>query len=157
MALLTVGQFVASRNGKQVDMDGGFPKVNPYQCWDLGEDYARNVLGIPANPYALPTGDGTAYSSFNEFDNLPKLQAHFTKVVRSHRLIKLTPKYGDLVFWSRLNPGSEGAGHVDICLANGSSHNFTGFDQNWRGPYAYREVHNYDYVVGFLRPKQQPK
>mgnify|MGYP001558528093 CR=1 FL=1 len=148
---LTLGQFVAKYNGKAVDID----KTYGPQCWDLAEAYCREVLGIKDKPFALATGNGTAYGTFNIFPNPnPK---NFTKVVRNHGLIKFRPKFGDLVVWHSRLPGSGGAGHVDICLANGASRNFTGFDQNWRGKYSYREAHNYDWVVGYLRPKKVVK
>jgi hypothetical protein len=153
MALLTVGQFVQKYNGKAVDIDKSYGP----QCWDLAEAYCREVLGIKDKPFALATGNGTAYGTFNIFPNPnPK---NFTKVIRSRvgGLIKATPRFGDLVVWTNKLPGSGGAGHVAICLANGSSRAFTSFDQNWIPKKSFRIAHNYDYVIGYLRPKKVVK
>lgn len=151
---MTIEQFVKKYNGKSVDVDG-FPKGAKFQCWDLAEAYCREVLGI--KPTALATGDGTAYGTFNIFANPnPK---NFTKVIRSRAggLIKVAPRFGDLVVWTNKLPGSGNSGHIAICLANGGGRAFTSFDQNWIPQKSFRIAHNYDYVVGYLRPKKAVK
>lgn len=160
MKLLTIDQFVAKYNGNSVTMDGNFPKGDPYQCWDLAEAYCEEVLGIPKKPWALPTKDGTAYGSY-EFKPAP-LGQYFSRRVRKHIgpvILNSRPPRGALVFWRRNLPGSENAGHVDICLSHKSDnkHGFLGFDQNWAGKYAHRVNHNYQYVDGYLVPKMQVK
>jgi hypothetical protein len=65
------------------------------------------------------------------------------------------PKRGDIVVWDGDVPGSAGAGHIDICLQDGSQGSFLGFDSNWNGKTAHTVQHTYQYVLGFLRPKEQ--
>lgn len=144
---MTLDQFVAKYNGRPVDVDHAYGP----QCWDLAEAYCEEVLNIPKAPWSLDTGDGTAYGSFNIF---PAHNAqYFDKIIHQHGDHIELPKTGDLIIWTRLLPGSEGAGHVAVCLADGGANNFTSFDQNWGGQFAHRLAHDYSYVVGFLRPK----
>lgn len=59
---LTLAQFKLRNNGRPIDVDG-FPKEQPYQCWDLAELYSNTVVGVPRSPWALPTGDGLLETS----------------------------------------------------------------------------------------------
>lgn len=156
MALLSIDQFVTKYNGKAVDID----KAYGPQCWDLAEAYCREVLGIPANPWALPTQDGTAYGSYRYKPD--PISTYFSRVGRKRTplgILNSRPKRGDLIFWLPTLPGSGGAGHVDICISDQSQNkrSFLGFDQNWAGKYAHRVTHDYTYVQGYLRPKVTPK
>lgn len=150
MALLTLDQFVAKYKNKTVDVD----KAYGPECWDLAEAYCEQVLGLKGNPYALVTGDGTAYGCFNVYP--PQNRVNFLKVSRAYgpfNALKRPPKKGDLVFWDSRLPGSESSGHVAICLVDGGGSAFTSFDQNW-GPVACHAIgHNYDHVAGYLRKK----
>lgn len=154
-----IDKFVAKYNNKSIDVDG-FPKEQPYQCWDEAEQYCREVLKIPANPFALPTGDGTAYGSYETKPD--PISKYFDRKVRKRVgpfIINSRPQKGDLVYWHRELPGSGNAGHVDLCISDISQnkHGFLGFDQNWSGNTCKRVNHNYTYVAGYLRPKVNVK
>lgn len=154
MATISLDQFVHKHDGDPVDEDLQFGA----QCWDLAEAYCREVLGIPAKPYALPTKDGTAYGSYLYKTELG-LSKYFSRLGRKSILgigiINSRPQRGDLVYWLPTLPGSGAAGHVDICLSNtkDNKHGFLGFDQNWSGKYAHRVTHDFAYVAGYMRPK----
>src|SRR5690349_11585158 len=110
MALLTLDQFVKKHDGEPVDEDQEFGA----QCWDLAEAYCREVLGIPAKPFALPTKDGTAFGSY-EYKTELGLSNYFSRLGRKQIgpiILNSRPQRGDLVYWSRDLPGSGGAGHV---------------------------------------------
>ncbi len=151
---LTTDQFVTKYNGKKVDVDGS-PYKQPYQCWDLAEKFAREVLGIPARP-CLPTGNGFACGCYNNYTKSATLQKYFKRQkVRdpvTHRLRR--PKKGYLVIWECSLPGSGGAGQIDICLTQGDTTGFIGFDQNWGTIAAHRVSHKYSGVLGYLLPRK---
>jgi len=133
---MTLPQFHATYNQTYVDFDGEFGN----QCWDLAAAYALQVIGCPG----LPTGPNLAarecYQVFADplphyFDKIPPVAP---------------PLPGDIVVWgSAIGPD----GHIAICLFN-SPGGFTSFDQNWPiGSLAHDVAHNYNGVIGYLRPK----
>jgi len=158
--MVSLQEFVAKYNGKSKTVDGNYPTKQPYQCWDIAELYCREVLEIPHNPWALPTGDGTAAGSYLLMP--PDISTYFLRKKRVRvptGILNSRPQYGDLVFWSKELPGSGGAGHVSICLSpyEQNRYGFLGFDQNWSAPKALRTAHNYSYVLGYLRPRKAIK
>lgn len=62
---------------------------------------------------------------------------------------------GDLVQWDRLLPGSDGAGHVAVYVANLST-GFQSFDQNWSVPTCELVSHDYQNVVCAWRYSPTP-
>lgn len=146
---MTLNQFVAKYNRKQVDVDRAFGP----QCWDLVAAYSRELVGTPiGNPLPTrPGGNGSARDVYEKFiDPLPKYYRRYAYRPGG------VPQAGDVAVFSGFLPGSYGHGHVSIVLsANAKS--FVSFDQNWGGNYAHKVAHNYGYVLGFLRPVKNIK
>lgn len=61
------------------------------------------------------------------------------------------PQYGDVVLWSTV---ASGYGHVAIFL-RGDANQFVSLDQNWGQPRVAQISHNYNHVLGWLRPRNQ--
>lgn len=62
------------------------------------------------------------------------------------------PSVGDIVCWNG-NVGG-GFGHVGVATGNGNANSFQSFDQNWSIAFKCQlEDHNYNHVIGWLRPK----
>lgn len=47
-------------------------------------------------------------------------------------------------------------GHVAIAYQNINANNFESFDQNWNAQVGEIINHDYNYVLGYLRPKVSP-
>jgi len=123
--------YIAQTTGKVVSYDG-IP-ADAGQCVQLVADYAVKVLGVK-----LP--------------NYPIAANYWEKPVPGYTKIPYpnVPLRGDIVVFSENLPGSEGAGHIDICLS-GSPSGYAGFDSNWGGNKTAHQVqHTYGYVYGFL-------
>lgn len=64
------------------------------------------------------------------------------------------PKRGDVVVFDRHQPGSQGHGHIDICLTRKNKHGFKALDSNWHPLKVTVERHDYSHVLGYLRNKK---
>lgn len=130
---------------KRIDNDG-FPKNQPYQCFDLIGSYLMNCFGYKGSQYSiLPVS--SAYQLYTAF---PKtITGKFQKIP-----VTQPARAGDIVVWGAGLPGSEGNGHVAIMLRPGA--NFISLDQNWGGAYVHQVSHNLSYVLGYLRPLPFP-
>lgn len=65
------------------------------------------------------------------------------------------PQPGDIIIWSSALPGSGGAGHEAVCLYPlPGTGTFVSVDQNWGGKTVHAVTHNYSYVLGWMRMKQ---
>lgn len=76
-------QFVKKYNGKYTDFDGYYG----FQCWDLGQRYFTEVLGLPAS---VLSGCGLVSNMLK--GNKYKLMLKYFDVVK-------TPKQGDVAIW----------------------------------------------------------
>ena len=147
---MTLNQFVAKYRNKHLDLDG-YPKWQPYQCYDEGGAYFHQVVGVPGNSLGayFPSGNGKASGVYKNFPGI--LPKYFDRI--AYRKGK-TFLPGDQVFWDDSLPGSYGCGHTATFLY-GDKNSFVSFDQNWGGTTCHPVRHNYGYVLGVLRPKDK--
>ena len=135
--MITLDQFVATNTGKSLLFNTALPSLRG-QCVQLVCFYNVDVLNVP-----IMWADAVEW--WDKFT----LDSYFTKVPYPGNL----PRRGDIVVFNADTPGSAGAGHIDICIQDGTQNTFLGFDSNWNGKTAHAVIHDYKYVKGFLRPK----
>ncbi|MFT4294645.1 MAG: CHAP domain-containing protein [Micropruina sp.] len=142
---MTLDQFVATYDGKYLDVDG-VPAGNPYQCVDVFKQYDRRVIGGDGPPTG---GDGGAHEYWDSFTS--NLASRYLKIDRSQSAVR-----GDVAVWARNLPGSGGYGHVAIVLSDspaGSSSLYV-LTQN---PGATKRANiSKNYLLGYLRPRNLP-
>jgi hypothetical protein len=130
----SVDTFVTNFDGHCVDFDGLYGA----QCVDLFSYYNRDVVGA-----AFVSVD-YAYQIWNAHDT-----SKYDQVSAS-----ATAHKGDVAIYDSSLPGSGGAGHVAIVLADVNGSTLNVFDQN--NPVgACSQVHNFSksHLLGYLRPK----
>lgn len=132
---MTLSQFITKYNGKiGVGFDG--VPADDGQCVQLVELCAQQVIGVK-----LPV--------------LPDAASYWERTVPGYTKIAyksgVHPITGDFVVFSRSLPGSEGYGHIDICIRNGSASGYLGLDSNWSPDRVTEVNHTYEYVLGYLR------
>lgn len=135
--------FVKKYLGKSVDYD----KAHGVQCFDLANQYCKDIVGCCGFSGLY------AHMIYNNFNAQPN-RSYFTRFANTPEFI---PKKGDIAVWSASLNGK--AGHVAICTGEGDTQYFYSLDQNWTGnndPMT-KVKHNYNCVLGFLRPKDQTK
>lgn len=141
----SVDQFFADYEGKGIDFDGVYGK----ECVDVVEQYFVDVLGIPAIK-------GNAIDYWTHYP-----QDHFERIENTPTNF---PQKSDIVIW---NLGQ--FGHIAVAR-EGDVNKFVSFDQNYptqgyidnNGNFigtgvAHFQIHNYQGVLGWLRPKQLTK
>lgn len=130
---MTLDQFVDKWTGEFPDFDGNYGA----QCMDNMHYYITEVLGLGRTVLAAPT----AYDAYKKGDD------NFEKIPNTPKGI---PQRGDIMFWDTTVGES---GHVAVFL-DGTANTFRSFDVNWplKSP-AHVQSHNYNGVVGWLRPK----
>lgn len=129
---MNLQEFIQKYNGKGVDFDGYYG----FQCMDLYQQYNKEVVGGPH----IPANASEVWS------NYPK--DLYTKIENEPNNF---PNLGDVVIWN--NQAGGGFGHIAVCVDANSSF-FTSFDQNWPpGSVSHLQSHNYNNVLGWLRPK----
>jgi len=140
-----VDAIIARWNGRQCDRDG-FPAAQPYQCHDWAAQYSQEIGG----PTYLPTPNtGGARDVYEQYDNLPTIKAFYERIANTPDFV---PRKGDIMVWTA-TPGNI-YGHIAVCDGEGDTNYFMSYDQNWNGVYRVTRVrHNYNYVLGVLRPK----
>lgn len=147
---MNFGQFLAKYDNKAVDVDYGFPHNQPYQCWDVGAAYCRDVMGVPEPWLRTTDTNGSVYTSFRDFPS--PLPQFFIKVPNDPNNAAQIPPPGSLVFFGP-NKANGFAGHVALVISSWAG-GFVSLDQNWYpGPPARRITHDYSNVVGWLTPK----
>lgn len=117
-------------------------KVAPYQCMDLAYLWVF-VLNYPKETIR----NALAYQVYT--NPKPITKEYF-------ELIKNTPEFvpiaGDLVVWDKKFNGT--AGHIAIAIGEGDTKKFKSYDQNIGTDYPQVIEHNYNHVLGVLRPKK---
>ena len=134
-------KFFAERMNKGIDVDG-----NGVYCFDLANDYSVNLIGGKNF-----IGDG-AYEIYTNYANQPGKELY----ERIPNTPEFVPIKGDIMVWGQ---GLGKWGHVAICNGEGDTTWFESYEQNWTGnndPVALIK-HNYNNVLGVLRPKDQSK
>lgn len=140
---MTYDEFIKKHNGVAVNYDGAAGK----QCVDLATAYFNEVFGSGIKNFWYD-----AHHFWDLFDKNTWLKANFTKVKNTPSFV---PKKGDVAIWSGTLNG--GWGHIAICTGEGNTKYFYSYDQNWlgRNDPCTRVYHNYNHVLGVLRPKNQ--
>lgn len=135
-------KYFAERLGKPIDYD----KMYGVTCFDLANDYSVNLVGGKAFV------GGSAYEIYTNYDNQPSKDLY----VRIPNTPEFVPIMGDIIVWGQ---GIGQWGHVAICNGNGDTTWFESYEQNWRGQHEPVELlrHNYNAVLGVLRPKDISK
>lgn len=126
--------FIAQYNGQQIDLDG-FPKIQPFQCYDL------------ANQYSLSRGYGR-FGGLNAYDIFGQQPDNYTWVANTPEGV---PPAGAVVVWD--GGINNGPGHVAIATGEGNNDYFVSLDQNWGAPRCMLVRHNYNHVIGWGIPK----
>lgn len=141
MALMTFDEYFKKYNGVGIDYD----KKWSFQCFDLANHYCANVLGGKAFVGMY------AWEIYENFNNQPSKNL-FTRIANTPEFV---PKKGDIIVWSKSLNGE--AGHVAICDGVGDTTYFYSYEQNWDGMChpTERVRHNYNHILGVLRPKDQ--
>lgn len=134
-------KFFTERLNKGIDVDG-----NGVYCFDLANDYSVNLIGGKNF-----IGDG-AYEIYTNFANQPGRELY----ERIPNTPEFVPIKGDIMVWGQ---GLGKWGHVAICNGKGDTTWFESYEQNWGGKNEPVELikHNYNHVLGVLRPKDQTK
>ena len=132
---MTYQEFKNKYNGRPLDFDGFYG----YQCMDLAQFYNKEVVN----------GARLMGNAKDVWDTYP--QDKYTKIANTPTGV---PLKGDIVIWKGM-PGNQ-YGHIAV-FDNGNVNSFVSFDQNWPvGSYCHLQNHNYNYVLGWLHPKQVP-
>lgn len=130
-------RLITDWEGKPVEV---YDSTNLYQCFDWAYKWLE-YLNIPFI--------------------FPHLHAHMIYTVRTEIKEKyfeflentpdFVPRKGDLAVWGTAVGIS---GHVAVCSGEGNTNWFESYDQNWNGVQkVVRTAHNYNGIIGFLRPK----
>lgn len=117
-----------------------------HNCFDLANDYSVNLIGGKAFVGM------SAYEIYTNFNNQPGKELY----ERIPNTPEFVPIKGDIMVWGQ---GIGQWGHVAICTGEGDTTWFNSYDQNWGGKNEPVTLikHNYNAVLGVLRPKDQTK
>jgi hypothetical protein len=128
--------FFNTYEGNGVDFDGYYGD----QCVDIVQFYNKDIIGAP-----ILTGN--AKDIWNTY---PK--GFYTQIPN---LPNNYPQVGDIVIWD----GGVGSGNGHIAIAGFSNvWALATFDQNWIPGDPCKFVnHNYNNIIGWLRPNNQPQ
>lgn len=136
---MTLLEFKNEYLGKTV----GFPDGKYVgECLSLVKWYIKKCFGIDPPP----SGTNSAYGYWSNFPN--PLGTVFEKVKNE---VNTIPKSGWIAIWKPWDGNPYG--HIDVVLEGADKNQFPGLDQNWGGRQAQVVKHDYDNVVGFLKPK----
>uniref|UniRef100_A0A6M3IHH4 Peptidase C51 domain-containing protein n=2 Tax=viral metagenome TaxID=1070528 RepID=A0A6M3IHH4_9ZZZZ len=125
-------EFLTKYNGKFVEVAGSVGAEN--QCVDLANAYIRDVLELPIIEWT------------NAKDFPAKAGSNYEYILNTPMGI---PQEGDLIVWRGVY------GHIAIFI-EGNADSFRSFDQNYpTGSNSHVQNHNYNNVLGWLRPKNQ--
>ena len=141
MALMTYDEYFKQNKGKYIDFDGAYGVT----CFDLANDYTVKVIG------GKPFVGMYAWQIYENFNSQPSKDL-FTRIANTPSFV---PQKGDIIVWSAGLNGE--AGHVAVCTGDGDTSWFRSYEQNWDGcgECCTLHDHNYNYILGVLRPKDQ--
>lgn len=132
-----VDAFLAKWLGKSIDRDGAFGA----QCVDFAAQYTAELFGVGYLPTPVTGGARDIYERFS-------LGAYFDKIPNTPDYV---PVKGDIVIWTAFSNNQ--FGHIAIASGEGDTNTFVSYDQNWNVQKVERIRHNYNSVLGALRPK----
>lgn len=135
-----VDRILAQYNGKYAGVQYG----GIFQC----VAWAAVFSGEMGNTGYLPTPKTNGARDIYEVFANP-LPTQYDRIANTPSFV---PRKGDMVIWTGMpnNP----YGHVAIANGVGDTNTFQSYDQNWTGGEKVHAVsHNYNYVLGVLRPK----
>lgn len=132
-----VDAFFARWNGKSVDRDGAFGA----QCVDFAAQYTAELFGVGYLPTPVTGGARDIYERFS-------LGQYFDKIANTPTFV---PTKGDIVIWTAFSNNQ--FGHIAIATGEGDTNWFNSYDQNWNAQRVEKVRHNYNSVLGVLRPK----
>ena len=143
MALMTYDEYFKQNKGKYIDYDGAYGVT----CFDLANDYTVKVIG------GKPFVGMYAWQIYENFNSQPSKDL-FTRIANTPSFV---PQKGDIIVWSAGLNGE--AGHVAVCTGDGNTSWFRSYEQNWDGcgECCTLHDHNYNYILGVLRPKDQSR
>jgi len=156
--------FFKKYEGKQVDVDNGFPASQPYQCTDWVQLFAREYYGFKTLPFlnkenGYPGGGAAdAFYNFGAEGNFIS-PSDVDLVVNDPADKNQVPKQGDFIIFDR-NAGNGYAGHIAIFDVLVSHNSFYSYDQNAPKPSVQRVFHSFtgsngfSHVIGWLTPKE---
>lgn len=139
---MTFDEYFDKYEGKGIDYDGNYG----VQCFDLANDYSVKVVG---GKQFIGMG---AYEIYTNFANQPAHELY----ERIPNTPDFVPKKGDIIVWSQ---SLSRWGHVAVGNGKGDTTWFESYDQNWGGRNEPVTLirHNYNCVLGVLRPKDQER
>lgn len=120
------------------------------ECFDLVTGWT-NLLGIPhypGNPSPFPYAN--AYQIYTDFGSFQ--DTYFERIINT--VSNAPPQVGDIVVWENAYNGA--GGHTGVASGNNTYNTFQAFVQNDPfGHNSWEKDYNYDYVLGWLRPRDQ--
>jgi uncharacterized coiled-coil protein SlyX len=130
---MTINEYFESINGQYIEMAGTLAKN---QCVDNANFYIKYVLGLPIIEFTNAK-DFPSKVSPNDYDYILNTPTG-------------VPKEGDLIIWNGTY------GHIGVFI-EGDVNRFKSFDENYpTGAPCMAVEHNYNNVMGWLRPKVAP-
>lgn len=131
-----------SNQGQKLLVPGQSPALAG-QCVQACDIALNEIYGLPYH-YA---------NAADWWNNPQELINHFDLISDG------SVKSGDFVVYSGNLPGSEGYGHIDLALQDGSRSNYLGADSNWGGNLTLHQVNHAgsenSYILGSLRFRSQ--
>lgn len=135
-----VDRIIAKWNGKYAGVQYG----GIFQCVAWAAQFSGELTGIGYLPTPNTNGARDIYEVFSA-----PLPSGYDRIANTPSFI---PKKADMVVWGAMP--SNPYGHVAIANGVGDTNTFQSYDQNWTGGEKVHLVtHNYNYVLGVLRPK----
>lgn len=136
--MISLDQFIAKYSGQSVLYDK--LEADRGQCVQLVCFYVQEVAGKPV-----------IWANAAEWWYSNQYQDQYQRIANTASAV---PQPGDIIVWDRNLPNSGGAGHIAVCVTpRPGTGTFISFDSNWGGKTAHLVTHNYNYVIGWLRPK----
>lgn len=136
---MSLDQFIAKYSGQSVLYNQRDPSLRG-QCVQLVCFYVQEVVGKPV-----------IWNDAAEWWYSGLFPEHYERIANSATAV---PRPGDIIVWDRSLANSGGAGHIAICVTpRPGTGTFVSFDSNWGGKTAKLVTHNYNKVVGWLRPR----
>lgn len=126
--------------------------LQKYPSGTVVNDYGGECVALVAH-YCLDNGKPIAYANAKDWWNHPALTGSFDFITNVPTDLNQVPSRGDVIIWNGNLAGSGGYGHIAIYDGKVSPGIFRSYDNNWGGRYFHFVTHNYNNVIGWMRPK----